>query len=288
MRYHKGEEKANMDVTNLSPNLRVGPSGWDYPDWRGVVYPRAAPRSAHPLEYLACHFDVAEIESTFRQALRPEIARLYLAKVAHNPSFLFTAVLGRRFTHERSLDEAEVAAFKEGLWPLLRANRLGCLVLQFPWAFRFTAENREFLIQVRRAFHQFPMAVEMRHSSWMADEALGTLIDYRLGFVNLDQPPRASAMQPSALATTGIGYFRLHGRDAGYWRREFSGCGGADDYLYAPAELDLWAERIRHVRAHTRSTFVVLANPASGKSAVNALQLSRLLSEDHRPQRAVA
>jgi len=59
-------------------------------------------------------------------------------------------------------------------------------------------------------------------------------------------------MQPSALATTGIGYFRLHGRDAGYWRREFSGCGGEDDYLYAPAELDLWAERIRHVRAYAQ------------------------------------
>jgi uncharacterized protein YecE (DUF72 family) len=224
--------------------------------------------------------------------LRPEVSRLYLTKVAHNPRFQFTVVLGRRFTHERSLDPAEAGEFKQGLLPLLRAGRLGCLLLQFPWAFRFTVENREFLIQLRRAFHQFPMAVEARHASWMAEEALGTLIDYRLGFVNLDQPPHTSATPPSALATSGIGYIRLHGRDRSYWQREFaSGTDprGFNDYLYSPDELDQWMEKIQHVGAHTRNTFVILANPASGKSVVNALQLTRLVGAAPRfPARAVA
>src|SRR5512135_710453 len=107
MRYHEGEQKANMAPIDPSPSIRVGTSGWDYPDWRGVVYPCSASRSAHPLEYLACHFNVAEIESTFRQPLRPEIARLYLAKVGHNPNFLFTALLGGKFTYERSVEAAE-------------------------------------------------------------------------------------------------------------------------------------------------------------------------------------
>jgi uncharacterized protein YecE (DUF72 family) len=235
---------------------------------------------------------VAEIESTFHRPLRPEISRLYLSKVAHNPEFLFTVVLGRRFTHERSLDPAEVAEFKDGLWPLHKAGRLGCLLLQFPWAFRFTAENREFLIQLRRAFHQFPMAVEMRHASWMADEALGTLIDYRLGFVNIDQPPYTGATPPSALATSEIGYFRLHGRDPRYWGREFAGSGSGvqrDNYLYSAAELDLWVNRIRHIRPFTRSTFVILANPAAGRSVVNGLQLASLLDAgDGVPRQAVA
>ncbi len=188
-------------------------------------------------------------------------------------------VLGRRFTHERRLEDAEVRRFKEGLWPLLRAGRLGCLVLQLPWAFRFTVENREFLIQLRRAFHEFPMAAELRHRSWLAEEALGTLIDYRLGFVNIDQPEYASAMPPTALLTTGIGYVRLHGRDKSYWVREFRAetGDGLDNYLYSPAELGQWRERIEHVHAHATSTFVIAANPAGGKAVVNALQLSGLL-----------
>ena len=259
------------------PRLSVGPSGWDYPHWKGVVYPAHSSGRLHPLEYLSHHFDVVEIEITFRQPLRAEVARLWLAKVAHNPDFRFTAVLGRQFTHQRSLEPAQVARFKEGLWPLERARRFGCLVLQFPWAFRFTTENREFLIQLRRSFHEFPMAVEMKHRSWMAEEALGTLIDYRLGFVNIDQPDYASAMPPSAVVTSGVAYVRLHGRDRNYWRREFAGQKGLDDYLYSPAELAQWKERINHVRAHADTTFVITANPAAGKSVINALQLDRLL-----------
>lgn len=273
------------------PRLRIGPSGWDHPHWRGVVYPARGTSHPHPLEYLSSHFDVVEIENTFRRPLRPEIARLWLAKVSHNPAFQFTAVLGRRFTHERSLDPAEIAGFKQGLWPLVRAQRLGCLLLQFPWAFRFTSENREFLIQLRRAFHEFPMAVEMHHRSWQADEALGTLIDYRLGFVNIDQPEHAGAMPPSALVTSGVGYVRLHGRDKDYWMREFrlgTAAGGLNDYLYSPAELGEWKERVEHIRAHASAVFVILANSAAGKSVVNALQLAGLLDERPAPHRAVA
>jgi uncharacterized protein YecE (DUF72 family) len=273
------------------PHLRIGPSGWDYPQWDGVVYPARGSRRSHPLDYLAPHFDVVEIESSFRHPVRAELARLWLSKVAHRPAFQFTAVLDRRFTHERLLDAAEVSRFKEGLWPLVRARRFGCLVLQFPWAFRFTTENREHLIRLRRAFHEFPMAVEMRHASWLADEAMGTLIDYRLGFVNLDQPTYSSAMPPSAVVTSGAAYVRLHGRDKSYWTREFRDGGAAgppDDYLYSPAELAEWKKRIEHLQAHAASVFVVMANPGGGKSVVNALQLAKLLEAEPSPRRAVA
>lgn len=264
-----------------SPVLRVGPSGWDYPHWDGVIYPKSRPRGFHPLSFLAQRFDMVEIGGTFYRAARPEIARLWLAKVAHNPDFVFTARLHRRFTHERAIEPAEVETFKEGLRPLLQAGRFGCLVMQFPWSFRFTAENREHVIQLRRAFHEFPMAVEMRNSSWLADEALGALIDYRLGFVNIDQPEYTRATPPTAFVTSSVGYVRLHGRSDGYWQREFSGspAGAAShDYLYSPEELDQWKARIEHIAAHAAKTFVVTTNDADGKSVINALQLASLLA----------
>jgi uncharacterized protein YecE (DUF72 family) len=271
-----------------APSIRIGPSGWEYPHWRAVVYPKVRPRGFHPLEFLACHFDTVEINTTFHRMIRPEIARLWLAKIAHNPDFSFTARLHRRFTHERALEPVEVGAFKDGLWPLLRAGRFGCLVLQFPWSFRFTEENREYLIRLRRTFHEFPMAVEMRHNSWLADEALGTLVDYRLGFSNIDQPAYARAMPPTASVTSSTGFVRLHGRNPRYWRQEFEGGGPngrPNDYLYSPAELDEWKDRIEHVSAHASSTFVITANDASGKSVVNALQLQGLLglARSHPP-----
>jgi len=274
-----------------SSTIRIGPSGWNYPDWNGVVYPVDRRSRFHPLDFLARRFDTVEIAGP----VRPEVSRLWLAKVSHNPNFAFTARLSRRFTHDRVLDAAGVGAFKDGLWPLLEAKRLGCLLLQFPWSFRFTAENREFLIRLRRAFHEFPMAVEMRHNSWMADEALGTLIDYRLGFSNIDQPEYARAMPPTAFVTAPVGSVRLHGRNPRYWREEFGNLhqkARANDYLYSAAELEEWKSRIEHVAAHSASVYVTLTNDPGGKSVVNGLQLQRLLgasiSEFSASQRRVA
>ncbi len=193
--------------------------------------------------------------------------------------------LGRRFTHERSLNAAEVAHFKDGLWPLHRARKLGCVLMQFPWTFRYTEENRQFLIALRRAFHEFPLVAEMRHSSWQHEEALGTLIDYHVGFANIDQAPYTKAMPPSAILTSRIGYVRLHGRNPQHWEREFGRrhrATAAHDYLYTRKELLEWKKRIDQIQQYAASTFVFANNDAAGKSVVNALELGQMLGDDRR------
>ena len=268
---------------SLPQTLHCGPSGWSYPHWNGVVYPRLKPRSFHPLEDLARYFDAVEINTSFYQPLQPELTALWLKKVAANPKFVFTVKLGRRFTHERLLAPSEVARFKEGLWPLLRAHKLGCVLMQFPWTFRYTAENREFLIGLRRAFHEFPLVAEMRHSSWLHEEALGTLIDYHVGFANIDQPAYTKAMPPSSVLTSPIGYVRLHGRNPQHWQREFgraSQDAAAHDYLYSRRELLEWKPRIAQIQEHAAATFVFANNDAGGKAVVNALQLAEILGDE--------
>ena len=246
--------------------LRIGPAGWSYPQWKGVVYPAAGP---HPLELLARQFDVVEINSSFYQPLKPEVVKLWVRKVASNPRFRFTAKLHQQFTHARIIEDREVEQFKEGLHPLLRAGKLGAVLMQFPWAFRFTAENREFFIRLRREFHEFPLVAEMRHSSWMAEEAIGTFLDYRVGFCNIDQPESIRAMPPTAFLTSNIGYARLHGRAPGY--------------LYPEEELAQWAGRIEKVGRYADAMFVVFNNDAGAKSVVNALQLQAMMSGIRAP-----
>jgi uncharacterized protein YecE (DUF72 family) len=237
------------------------------------------------LEELSTYFDAVEINTSFYQALQPELATLWLNKVAHNPKFLFTVKLGRRFTHERSLGAADIARFKEGLWPFHRARKLGCVLMQFPWAFRYTEENRAFVIALRRAFHEFPLVAEMRHASWLHEEALGTLIDYRIGFANIDQAPYTKGMPPASALTSRIGYVRLHGRNPQHWEREFgrpARATAAHDYLYSPKELEEWKQRIENIQQHAATTFIFANNDAGGKSVVNALQLAQILGDDRR------
>lgn len=269
----------------LPQTLHCGPSGWSYQHWNGIVYPRQKPRGFHALEELARYFDAVEINTSFYVPLRPEIARLWLRKVSHNPKFLFTAKLARRFTHERLIGSAEVAQFKEGLWPLMRARKLGSVLMQFPWTFRYTEENREYLIALRRTFHEFPLVAEMRHGSWTHEEALGTLIDYRIGFANIDQAAYTKAMAPSSFVTSAIGYVRLHGRNPQDWQREFGRAPrpvAAHDYLYSRQELLEWKPRIEHIQKHSAVTFVFANNDVGGKSVVNALQLAEIMGDDRR------
>jgi uncharacterized protein YecE (DUF72 family) len=263
----------------LNP-IHCGPAGWSYAHWNGVVYPKAKPRGFHPLEFLAGYLDAVEINTSFYQPLKPEVARLWVTKVAANPRFLFTAKLHRRFTHDRVLDPAEMAVFREGLMPLLKSAKLGALLMQFPWSFRFTEENRDFFIRLRRAFHEFPLVAEMRHDSWMLDEALGTFIDYRVGFCNIDQPEYTRAMPPASFLTSGIGYVRLHGRNPANALGAYSQDAPRQrqhDYLYNARELAEWAARVERLRRSAERTFVITNNDPGGKSVVNALQLQRAL-----------
>jgi len=251
--------------------IHCGASGWMRPDWAGVVYPRLKPRGFHPLEYLAHCVDLVEVEGP----LRPELVRLWLSRISHNRQFTFTVVLDRAFTHERTLDAGAIRQFNDALWPLGHAGRLGAVLMRFPWSFRFTRENRDFLIELRRTFHEFPLAAELRHASWTLDEALGTLMDYRIGFCNVDQPAGARALRPSSIVTSPVGYVRLLGRAGGDWTDEEA----AADYLYAPPELGEWQRHIERLAAHTTATFVVAANSVAGKSVINAMQLRAMLRE---------
>ena len=43
----------------------IGPAGWNYKDWEGIVYPSKAERNFDQLAYLARFFNVIEINSSF-------------------------------------------------------------------------------------------------------------------------------------------------------------------------------------------------------------------------------
>lgn len=272
-----------------SSSLYIGTAGWSYPHWNGVVYPKHQTGGFHPLDILARQVSAVEVNSSFYQFLKPELVKLWMRRTEFNPDFRFTAKLHQKFTHARIIEECDVRLFKEGLMPLLKARKLGALLMQFPWSFKFTAENQEFLIHLRRAFHEFPLVAEMRHASWLAEEAQGTFLDYKIGFCNIDQPEYTSAMPATALLTSGIGYVRLHGRNPqnalGSFDRQAGGAANTrlrqHDYLYTPPELDEWSRRIERIHRFADATFVIFNNDAGAKSVVNALEMQEILLGVH-------
>jgi uncharacterized protein YecE (DUF72 family) len=266
----------------IYPSLHFGPSGFEHKDWSGKAYPHHL-SGWRTLQVLSRNFDTVELSSTFRQPLRSGHARLLCHAVRDNPRFRFNALLGRRFTYERDLAAAE--AWRQSLRTLERAGRFGVLVLQFPWAFRYSAENRDFLIRLRREFAEFPMVAEFRHESWSRDEALGVLIDYRLGLVNIDQPQYARAMPPAALMTSSVAYVRLHGRAHRAAFQEFHEI-EPEPYRYRPEDLDEWRPRLARLASHAQSCYVIATNSARGDSLANLGYLARRMENIGQPRLA--
>ena len=98
----------------------------------------------------------------------------------------------------------------------------------------------------------------MRHSSWLAEVAIGTFLDYLVGFCNIDQPAYTSAMPPTAYLTSGIGYVRLHGRNpkiplGAFDRQSPARLRQHDTYLYSETELEEWSKRIERINRYAGS-----------------------------------
>ena len=259
--------------------LRIGPAGWSYPDWSGYVYPTPRFKGFHEAAYLADYFDTIEINTSFYQPMRPEHAALWVERVAANPAFLFTAKLWQRFTHEPSATAEDECAVRAGFDVLREAGRLGAVLVQFPFSFHCTRQTVTALTALLTRFADYPLVVELRHSSWQKDETLQLLRAHNAGFCNIDQPVIGRSLEPSAEVTSAIGYVRLHGRRYDTWFTDDPAVPSYEryNYLYSAEELDPWATRIRAVQQNARKTFVVTNNHYQGKGVVNALQLISIL-----------
>ena len=273
--------KKSASPDERSPALvRVGPAGWSYPDWSGYVYPTHRSKDFHEATYLAGFFDTIEINTSFYQPLRPDHAASWVDRVSANPAFLFTAKLWQRFTHDPSASAEDERAVRAGFDVLRDAEKLGAVLLQFPFSFHCTPETVSYLTSVLKRFADYPLVVELRHSSWQTKETLALLSEHRAGFCNIDQPVIGHSLKPSAESTSPVGYVRLHGRRYDTWFSDDPTTPPHEryNYLYSLEELDPWVARIHTIQKHTRNIFVVTNNHFQGKAVVNALQLIGILT----------
>jgi uncharacterized protein YecE (DUF72 family) len=256
--------------------VAVGTAGWDYPDWRGIVYPKPMPKGVHPLSYLASYFTVVEVNSTFYRPCSDRSAARWATLVEKRASFTFTVKLWQRFTHERDHfpGPGEVKRFTRGIAPLQEAGRLGGLLVQFPWSFRNTPENRSWLERVLDTFAAYPMALEVRHAGWNVPAFYESLQNRRVAVCNIDQPLFRNSLAPDSRVTARMGYVRLHGQNHADWFRADAGRDARYDYLYSEAELDPWVEKIKAMRERVERLYVITNNHYRGQAAVNGLQLA--------------
>lgn len=246
--------------------LYLGTSGYSYDDWKARWYPPALSRSKM-LEYYAERFNAVEINSTF---YRIPPARMMDGLVRRaGDRLIFTVKVSQQISHNGDLSDATTTLFLKSIEPMAKADRLGALLVQFPFRFHWNRENQEYVERTARMLRGFPLAIEMRHASWDAPDALRFFRDTGLSRCLTDMPRLHNLPAASSDLTGPVGYLRFHGRNGDRW---FESDNAADpyDYLYSREELAAWVEPVKAMERKAETAFVFFNNHLHGQAPVNA------------------
>lgn len=259
-------------------NILIGTSGFSYDDWLGPFYPEGLAPAAM-LPFYAKNFKAVEINFTYYQM--PGSQSISGLERKTPAGFTFCLKAHKSMTHEISRDPAEAGEifhrFRQALFPLVDAGKLGCVLLQFPWGFKYSHENLEYLCFAREALGDLPAVVEFRNAGWVKEEVFSFLSGLNFGFCCVDEPRLRGLIPPVARVTSDLAYLRFHGRNATRWWKHDEPW-ERYDYLYSPAELQEWIPAILKLSAQAKTTFVFFNNHHAGQAVINARILAELLA----------
>lgn len=260
---------------NKSAEIYVGTSGYSYTDWVGPFYPEGTSQRAF-LEYYSKVFPVVELNfSYYRQ---PEASMLTRMMDISPQKFLFTIKAHKSITHEVGTDwRKDAAIYKSGIEPLSKLDRLGAVLLQFPYSFHYTDDNRRYLDAVCREFADLPLVVEFRNREWQRDRVYEGLRSRGAGLAVADYPGLENLPLADPVTTSNVGYVRFHGRNRENW---WTGTNASRyDYLYSDDELDEWLDKIDQMSRNTRILILVFNNHWRGQAVQNARRITTLLGD---------
>jgi len=267
--------------------IRIGTSGWVYPPWRGVFYPKGLPQRRE-LEYLSRTVSSIEINGSFYSLQRPEY---YEQWAAQTPDDFVFAVKGSRFvTHLKRLRDIEIPLanfFASGVLAL--RHKLGPILWQLPPNFQFDADvlrsffatlphtttaaatlakkhdervdGRAWTKPGRRGPLRY--AIEPRHPSFGSPELVALAREYGIALVVADSAGKFPYFEED---TSSIVYIRLHGDVELY----ASG--------YTPTALDRWAAKVTQW-SQRGDVYIYFDNDMKVHAPFDAIELAKRL--DH-------
>ena len=250
--------------------ILVGTSGWQYRDWRDVLYPPGVAQRRW-LEYYASRYATVENNGSF---YRLPTRETFVGWRERTPDDFVMAVKASRYlTHVRKLrDPAEPVArllgAASGLGP-----KLGPILVQLPPTFQadpglLDACLREFRAAWPAVRGDGPevlrIAVEPRHETWWTDEVrevLGTHDAALCWADRLDRP-----VTP-LWRTASWGFLRFHEGTADPWPR------------YGEQALRTWVERIQEAQLSDADVYVYFNNDPGGAAVVNSAEFAALAGQ---------
>ncbi|GEC06683.1 histidine kinase [Streptomyces spinoverrucosus] len=236
--------------------LFVGTSGWQYKDWRGLLYPEGCPTRLWLEEY-AEGFATVEINNAFYRLPTRENFEAWRERVPQD--FVVAVKASRYLTHIKRLKDPEEPVHRLMTHAAGLADRLGPVLLQLPPNLRADPGLLDACLAC------FPtgtrIAVEPRHDSWWTPEVEQVLRSRRAALCWADVLARPVT---PLWRTTDWGYVRFHQGRARPWPH------------YGRQSLQTWVHRITAVFPGDHDVYVYFNNDPGGAAVGDAVTFADL------------
>ncbi|HVV82739.1 MAG TPA: DUF72 domain-containing protein, partial [Kofleriaceae bacterium] len=229
--------------------IRVGTSGFAYPQWRGRFYPDDLDDEAM-LGYYAARLPAVEINNTFYRMPKADVVARWRQQAAR-PDFTFVWKASRRISHQARLKAPDAHDSMAYLYKVAAAlgDQLGPVLIQTPpYLEKDTGLLREFLaaaVPPGRA-----VAFELQGAHWDGDDVDQVLGDHGCARCVADKDDGSARL----VRTASWSYVRLRKDD------------------YGEAELASWLERVRALGGDRAWIFFKHEETARGVELAMALQ----------------
>lgn len=252
--------------------IYIGTSGYSYKDWQGYFYPENLPASEY-LSFYTNHFDAVELNFSYYKM--PSASQLDKMVEQTQGKLLFSIKAHQNITHQRTAGPSQMKQFYDALSPLISADVLGAVLLQFPHSFHQTEANRHYLKFLVDTF-ELPLVAEFRSEQWAAPAIAKWLKQIQIGYCCVDQPQLPGLMPKTAHCTCPTAYVRFHGRNSEKWYQH-NHAYERYDYRYNAQELRQWIPSIQSLDSQAEKTLVFFNNHFQAKAIDGAKQLSQML-----------
>lgn len=268
------------------PKYNIGTAGWSYKDWVPSFYPKNQSGKFDWLQFYSHYFNCIEVNASYYTYLSPRIVEGWIKKISDTDDFIFHIKLHQDFTHKRKYDEQNIKAVRYNLDLLKKSERLGGLLIQFPYSYVFDGSSVEHIKKLRDIFPDINCFVEVRHSSWKNNRAYQFFKENDLTYCTIDQPQIGQAIEFEPIITNDKAYIRFHGRNTEAWKKSLSDFGKKQtyeeqssrySYLYLPGELIEIEQKIKSIQQKVKEINVIMNNHPKGDAVANAFELIHLL-----------
>ncbi len=293
--------------------IRIGTCSWTEKSLiqSGEFYPEEVKTAEGRLRYYAGQFDTVEVDSTYYAIPDRRNTSLWVDRTPENfvfhikgygaltghgidpntlPKDIFSILPekdktgNRAYVKEPFLLNTIADRFREALYPLQKANKLGVLVFQYPPWFCYSTRNMDFILTGKELMGRLSTAVEFRHGSWLTpdvqDSVFHFLTKHHITYIPADEPQYGNLATVPFIPhlTTDIAYFRFHGRNRENWLKKGVETSLRYAYLYSDKELKEFISPMNNISKRAKVTCAMFNNCHGGFAMRNALRLKEMIS----------